>query len=81
MEDDGSAVRGNKGDESTDASGIQSPEQRHTVPASELSQAGHCVRSVSPQESHTELDSEVSDDTDQELDIEDDDDFTLNPQL
>lgn len=81
MEDDGSTVRSNKGDDTTDVSSVQSPEQRHTVSASELAQAGRCVRSVSPQQSHTELESEVSDDTDQELDIEDDDEFTLNPQL
>ncbi|XP_042253575.1 hematopoietically-expressed homeobox protein hhex [Thunnus maccoyii] len=81
VEDDSSAGRSNKGDETTDLSGIQSPEQRHTIPVSELAQAGRCARSVSPQQSHTELDSDVSDDTDQELDIEDDDEFTLNPQL
>lgn len=80
MEDDTSAGRSN-GDETTDLSGIQSPEQRHTVSASELAQASRCVRSVSPQQSHTELDSDMSDDTEQELDIEKDDDFTLNPQL
>lgn len=82
VEDDNSAGRGNKGDETTEPSGIQSPEQRHTVPVSELAQAGRCVRSVSPQQQqqpHTELDSDVSDDTDQELDIEDDDEFTVNP--
>lgn len=82
MEDDSSAGRGNKGDETTEPSGIQSPEQRHTVPVSELAQAGRCARSVSPQQQqqpHTELDSDVSDDTDQELDIEDDDEFTVNP--
>lgn len=80
VEDDCSAGRSNKGDETTEPSGLQSLEQRHTVSASEV-QAGRCVRSVSPQQPHTELDSDVSDDTDQELDIEDDSEFTLNPQL
>lgn len=79
MEDDSSAGRSHKGDETTEPSGIQSPEHRQTVPASELAQADRCVRSVSPQQPHTELDSDVSDDTDQELDIEDDAEFTLNP--
>uniref|UniRef100_A0A3Q0R0K1 Homeobox domain-containing protein n=1 Tax=Amphilophus citrinellus TaxID=61819 RepID=A0A3Q0R0K1_AMPCI len=51
------------------------------VRAPELAQAGHGVRAVSSQQAHTELDSDISDDTDQELDIEDDEDFTLNPQF
>ncbi|KAK5851350.1 hypothetical protein PBY51_002153 [Eleginops maclovinus] len=79
VEDDGSAGR-SKGDETSDSCGIQSPETRHTSPASEL-QAARCGHSVSPQrqnqQQNSELDSEVSDDTDQELDIEDDG-FTLN---
>ncbi|XP_018522019.1 hematopoietically-expressed homeobox protein hhex [Lates calcarifer] len=75
VEDD----RSNKEDETT---GIQSPEQRHTVLASEPAQTGPtCVSSVSPQRPRTELDSDVSDDSDQELDIEDDDQFTRNPQF
>ncbi|XP_078135923.1 hematopoietically-expressed homeobox protein hhex [Sander vitreus] len=81
VEDESPAGRSNKGDETTEPSGIQNPEQRHTVPASDVAQAGRCVRPVSPHQAHTELDSDVSDDTDQELDIEedDDDDYTLNP--
>ncbi|XP_032358799.1 hematopoietically-expressed homeobox protein hhex [Etheostoma spectabile] len=79
VEDESPAGRSNKGDETTELSGIQNPEQRHTVPASDLAQAGRCMRPVSPHHAHTELDSDVSDDTDQELDIEDDDDYTLNP--
>ncbi|XP_035516042.1 hematopoietically-expressed homeobox protein hhex-like [Morone saxatilis] len=79
VEEDNSAGRSHKGDELTEPSGIQSPKHRHTVPASELAQTGRCVNSVSPQQPHTELDSDVSDDTDQELDIEDDAEFTLNP--
>ncbi|KAI4801140.1 hypothetical protein KUCAC02_000066, partial [Chaenocephalus aceratus] len=65
VEDEGSAGR-SKGDETSDSCGIQSPEQRLTAPASEL-QAARCGQ----------LDSDVSEDTDQELDIEDDG-FTLN---
>nr|XP_004570425.2 hematopoietically-expressed homeobox protein HHEX [Maylandia zebra] len=70
--------RGKKGDEMIEAAGIQNQEQRQPGSAPELAQAGHCV---SRQQAHTELDSDVSDDTDQELDIEDDEDFTLNPQF
>ncbi|KAM9838001.1 hematopoietically-expressed homeobox protein hhex [Aulostomus maculatus] len=79
-EDDGSPGR-NKADETTDASAIHSPEHRNSESGSEVAQVGHCVRSVSPQQSHTEMDSSISDDTDQELDIEEDDEFTLNPRL
>ncbi|XP_068439818.1 hematopoietically-expressed homeobox protein hhex [Clinocottus analis] len=90
----GAAGRSSKGGETTESFGTRSPEQRHTLPASEPAQAGRCVmRSGSPQQQqqqqqqtpqqqtpHTELDSDVSDDSDQELDIEeDDDDFTLHP--
>ncbi|XP_071760983.1 hematopoietically-expressed homeobox protein hhex [Centroberyx gerrardi] len=78
VEDEGSAGR-SKGDEPTEPPGVQSPEHRAPAAASELPQ-GRCARSASPQ-SHRELDSDVSDDTDQELDIEDDDEFTLNPQF
>uniref|UniRef100_A0A3Q3GY43 Hematopoietically-expressed homeobox protein HHEX n=1 Tax=Labrus bergylta TaxID=56723 RepID=A0A3Q3GY43_9LABR len=67
VEEDSSAERSNKAEETTDPSGIQSPAHRHT----ELSQTGRCTQSP------TELDSDVSD-TDQELDIEDDE-FTLKP--
>lgn len=75
-EGDSPAGRSNKPEENTDSSGIQSPSHRLTVPASELSKSGRCVRSESPD--HTELDSDVSEDTDQELDIEDDTEFTMN---
>ncbi|XP_026171403.1 hematopoietically-expressed homeobox protein hhex [Mastacembelus armatus] len=77
--DDRSVGSSNKGDESTETAGIHSPEQRHTGSPTGLAQAA--VRSVGPQQPHTALDSEVSDDTDQELDIEDDDEFTLNPHF
>ncbi|XP_042363827.1 hematopoietically-expressed homeobox protein hhex [Plectropomus leopardus] len=75
VEDDSSTGKSTKEDDTTE--GIQSPEQRRSAPASEL-QAGRCVLSASPQhqQPHTELDSDVSDDTDQELDIEDDDEFS-----
>lgn len=76
VEGDSPAGRSNKPEETTDSSGIQSPSHRLTVPASELSKSGRCVRSESPD--HTELDSDVSEDTDQELDIEDDTEFTMN---
>uniref|UniRef100_UPI0037E88136 hematopoietically-expressed homeobox protein hhex n=1 Tax=Semicossyphus pulcher TaxID=241346 RepID=UPI0037E88136 len=79
VEEDSSAGRSSKAEETTEPSGVQNPAHRHSVPASERSQADRCVRSVSPKEPHTELDSDVSDDTDQELDIEDDAEFTLNP--
>ncbi|XP_044034285.1 hematopoietically-expressed homeobox protein hhex [Siniperca chuatsi] len=79
VEDDSSAGRSQKGDETTESSGIQSPEHRQTILASELEQPDRCVRSVSPHQPHTEPDSDVSDDTDQELDIEDDAEFPLNP--
>ncbi|XP_069374190.1 hematopoietically-expressed homeobox protein hhex [Paralichthys olivaceus] len=72
LENDNPAGRSNKSDEMTDSTVMQSPEQKQTV----------YVRSLSPQHLHTALDSNVtSDDTDQELDIEDDDEFTRNPQF
>ncbi|XP_028990450.1 hematopoietically-expressed homeobox protein hhex [Betta splendens] len=72
----------NKGDEATEPAGTPNPELRQTVPASELTPPGRRAPSASPQPSHTELDSDVSDDTDRELDIEDDDDeFTLKRQF
>ncbi|KAK2815450.1 hypothetical protein Q5P01_025917 [Channa striata] len=82
LEDDSSLVRSNKGEGATEPGGIQSPEQRHAGSASELGPGGRCVRSVSPQQSRTELDSDLSEDTDQELDIEEDDDeFTVDRQF
>lgn len=75
--------RNTKADDATEPPGTPtSPERRQTVSAADLAQSGRCARSASPQQPHTELDSDVSDDTDQELDIEEDDDeFTLNRQL
>ncbi|KAG7226563.1 hypothetical protein INR49_003720 [Caranx melampygus] len=86
VDDDGSAGKSNKRDETTEPTGAhESPEQRLTVLAGEPAQGGRGVSSVSPQRPHTELDSDsVSDDSDQELDIEDDDDddqFTRRPSL
>lgn len=77
LEDDSPA--GRKGDEMTESSGIQTPEHRHSVQVPELTQPGRCARSAPSQQPLTELDSDVSDDTDQELDIEDDAEFTLKP--
>ncbi|CAJ1080445.1 hematopoietically-expressed homeobox protein hhex [Xyrichtys novacula] len=77
VEGDSSAGRTNKAEETTESPEIQSPAHRHSAATSELSQSGRCGRSVSPK--HSELDSEVSEDTDQELDIEDDSEFPLNP--
>lgn len=79
MEDDTSTGRSNKGDDMTEPAVIQSLDHRHTVPSTEPVPAGRCASSVSPQQVHTELDSDVSDDTDQDLEIEDDAEFTLNP--
>lgn len=83
LEEDGAAgSSSNKADGMTEPAGIQSPEHRLTSPASEASQRGRPPSSQSSQQPYTELESEVSDDTDQELDIEDDEeDFTLNPQF
>ncbi|KAF3691456.1 Hematopoietically-expressed homeobox protein hhex [Channa argus] len=77
VEDDSSVVRSNKGEGANEPGGIQSPEQRSTGSASELAPGGRCVRSESPQQLGTELDSDMSDDTDQELNIEEDDDDDL----
>lgn len=74
LEDDGSPPKAHsKGDDSPDRTGLRSPEQI-------LSSA--CARPASPQhQSHTELDSNGSD-SDQELDIEEDDDeYTLKAQF
>uniref|UniRef100_G3PRQ0 Hematopoietically-expressed homeobox protein HHEX n=1 Tax=Gasterosteus aculeatus TaxID=69293 RepID=G3PRQ0_GASAC len=80
-EDGAASGRSNTGDHTTEPSGPRSPQQRQTPPASEPAQAGRCMaRSGSPQQqSRAERDSDVSDDTDQELDIEDDEAFTLIP--
>lgn len=78
VDEDGTR-RSNKGNDMTEPFGIHSPEHRHTVPSSELTPTGRCVRSVSEEQPHKDLDSDVSDDTDQELDIEDDTEFTLKP--
>lgn len=77
VEEESSTGRSNnsKRDEPTEAPGAQSPEQRLTVLGSEPAREGG---------PHTELDSDsVSDDSDQELDIEDDDEqqFTRRPSL
>ncbi|XP_022056173.1 hematopoietically-expressed homeobox protein hhex isoform X1 [Acanthochromis polyacanthus] len=67
LEEDGAAgSSSSKADGMSEAAGIQSPEHRLSSPASEAAQCA-------------EPESEVSDDTDQELDIEDE--FTVNPQF
>ncbi|XP_062270051.1 hematopoietically-expressed homeobox protein hhex [Platichthys flesus] len=67
LENDSPAGRSNKGDEMIESTVMQSPEQKQTV----------YVRSVSPQHLHTAMDSNVtSDDTDQELDMVDDEEYT-----
>lgn len=79
LEEDGAAAgssSSSKADGMSEAAGIQSPEHRLSSPASEAAQ---CGRPPSSQQPYTELESEVSDDTDQELDIEDE--FTVNPQF
>lgn len=68
-EEDSSAGRSTRAEESTEASETQSPAHRLSAATSELTQSG--CRQPSP----TELDSEVSEDTDQELDIEDEAEF------
>lgn len=67
-EDGGSAGR-LKGEPGTEPAGA---EQR--------SQTGRSFHSTSPQ-SHRDVDSDISEDTDLELDIEEDDDFPPNPQF
>ncbi|KAM4524072.1 hematopoietically-expressed homeobox protein hhex [Odontesthes bonariensis] len=76
VEADCAAGRNNKGDKMTEQGGVQKLEQG---PPSHVTQVGHCVHPRSFQQSHTDLDSDVSDDTDQELDIEDKHEGTLNP--
>ncbi|KAF0025005.1 hypothetical protein F2P81_021886 [Scophthalmus maximus] len=78
LEEDSPVGRGNT---AAEPSGTQSPGRRQTPAASEHAQADRCARSVSPRHAHTELDSDVSDDTDQELDIEDDDECARQPQF
>ncbi|KAM6896912.1 hematopoietically-expressed homeobox protein hhex [Xenentodon cancila] len=73
VEDDSIATRTSKGDRTAEQMGMQNPEQRQVGRPSQAVQAGPCVSSLSVQPSHSSLDSDVSDNTDQELDIEDDD--------
>ncbi|KAM4623907.1 hematopoietically-expressed homeobox protein hhex [Polymixia lowei] len=72
-EDDGCVGR-SKGDEQ---SGVQ--DQRHPASVSQEPQSPS-LHSASPL-SHRDIDSDISDDTDQELDIEEDDEFRMNPQI
>ncbi|XP_024913082.1 hematopoietically-expressed homeobox protein hhex [Cynoglossus semilaevis] len=73
LEDDTSAGRSNK---STEGPVLHSPEHRQSGAPSEQTQAGRCAVSVSSspqQQLHAEMDSDVSEDSDLELDIEEDD--------
>uniref|UniRef100_A0A3B5MW89 Homeobox domain-containing protein n=1 Tax=Xiphophorus couchianus TaxID=32473 RepID=A0A3B5MW89_9TELE len=78
VEDDSALGRNCKSDKLTEQVGIQSLEHRQTGPTPLLTPGGHRVHSGSVQ-SPTELDSDVSDDSDQELDIENNSELTLNP--
>ncbi|XP_061910970.1 hematopoietically-expressed homeobox protein hhex [Entelurus aequoreus] len=66
-----------KGEGTSDPCGVQGPEQRQTASSGMV----HSVRSMSQQQSLTEPESNLSEDTDLELDIEDDCEDTLNQQL
>ncbi|KAM4525924.1 hematopoietically-expressed homeobox protein hhex [Fundulus diaphanus] len=78
VEDDGALGRSCKADKMTEQVGIQSMEHRQAGPTPQLTPGGHRVHSGSAQ-SPTDLDSDVSDDSDQELDIENNSEFTLKP--
>ncbi|KAM4715769.1 hematopoietically-expressed homeobox protein hhex isoform 2-T2 [Anableps anableps] len=78
VEDDCVLGRSCKADKMTEQVGIQSMEHRQTGPTPHLTPGGHRVHSGSVQ-SPTDLDSDVSDDSDQELDIENNSELTLNP--
>lgn len=71
----------NKGEDPTEPSGASDPDQRRTAAASELAHS-RSQHSGSPL-SNRDMDSDISDDIDQELDIEEDDDvqFRLNSQI
>ncbi|XP_017287322.1 hematopoietically-expressed homeobox protein hhex [Kryptolebias marmoratus] len=79
VEDDCAVGRSSKGDKTSEQVGVQNLEENQTGPASQVEQGGHCGRPLTMQQTHTDLDSDVSDDSDQELDIEDYNEFTLNP--
>lgn len=75
-----------RGEQTAEPTGTQSPERRHTPAACEEAPAGQGARSgarsASPQQPRSELDSDVSDDSDLELDIEDSEDgFTVTRQF
>lgn len=63
--------RRSKGDDLSEPTAHHSPERTHGAPSPDLSSAGRCMRSLSAQQPHTQLDSPVSDDSDKDLDIED----------
>ncbi|XP_007558525.1 hematopoietically-expressed homeobox protein hhex [Poecilia formosa] len=78
VEDDSVLGRNCKSDKMTEQVGIQSMEHPQTGPTPLLAPGGNRLHSGSVQ-SPTELDSDVSDDSDQELDIENNSELTLNP--
>lgn len=63
--------RRSKGDDLSEPTAHHSPERTHGAPSPDLSSAGRCMRSLSAQQPHAQLDSPVSDDSDKDLDIED----------
>ncbi|XP_037547481.1 hematopoietically-expressed homeobox protein Hhex [Nematolebias whitei] len=76
VEDDCAVGRSSKGDNTSERVEVQNLEQRQTGPASQVEQSGH---TLTVQQTHTDPDSDMLDDSDQELDIEEYNEFTLNP--
>lgn len=72
VEEDSSVARSVRAEDSSERSEIQSPTHRRSSSSSELTERGRC------QPSSTEPDSELSEDTDQELDIEDESEINLH---
>lgn len=72
VEEDSSVGRSARAEDSSERSDIQSPTHRRLSSSSELTERGRC------QPSSTEPDSELSEDTDQELDIEDESEINLH---
>ncbi|XP_051927227.1 hematopoietically-expressed homeobox protein hhex [Hippocampus zosterae] len=75
------AGRKDKGDGTSEQSGVLCTEQTRTVADSHVVEAGDRGRAMSPQQSFAEPEWSLSDDTDLELDIEEDNEFTLTHQL
>lgn len=79
VEDDCVVGRSSKGDKTSEEVGVQNQDQRQTGLASQVEEGGPCGHPLTLQQTHTDLDSDVSEDSDQELDIEEYNEFTLNP--